>query len=718
MNFKVILFLLAVVVLFLCVTGAKVKNKNMNKLIKCSVPLVLFVALMLCMSKTVEPYCEYDQVVLGQYTALQLASQTTVNNASPLIDASGAAVDKMGFGSATGPTGWAGSECENNSASYGPTATPTTGSVFTNIDAASQPSTETTRTCWNACEQFAQRATTRDGLNNYEMGTSAVDCIEALDGDDPNWTNWVDDEMKELMDAYITGPPGNRVIARRDLSMGQDMLLTICENMNGVVIDGAEISNSDCVLSGNKDDPLTCANLSTAFETAVQGAASKEGCTDPTATNYNPNATVDDTLCIMPISGCTDSGASNYDPNATVDDGSCITSVPGCMDATASNFNSLATTDDGSCTFGGGAATNTRIEIELVDHLVPDTTGTTGGLMSTRNPTQSGIIFANRANPNQLSGVPTSIKIFRVYVRLTDQQQDVWYIGSGNRPLQFPAIALPNPPGTTNATPSEYTSFLKITDTNANSFPDGYVPMVVGSHCVNSSDGSQVSQTGPTPWAEQSCVSAGHRWDSHEWRDTPAIDWLQRNYMGSPPIAQCIVGGQADLSVTTETDCGRAWSAAAGTFGVWTPAGPVDTSASPYLFGFIGSPLSANQYTTSNLVDTDAYSVLIHPEHNQLAEGNAVDPTDRRVLVAQLALDVEEINQSIQAGAGCYPIQFKLHGNWTPAGQAANQGSLYWEEEITLNPTEMVGNPDTDLASQTSGLTGAIRTGEWCSSTF
>ena len=63
MNLRVILFLLVVVVLFLCVTGAKVKSKNMQKLVKCSVPLVLFVALMLCMSKTVEPYCDSTAVV-------------------------------------------------------------------------------------------------------------------------------------------------------------------------------------------------------------------------------------------------------------------------------------------------------------------------------------------------------------------------------------------------------------------------------------------------------------------------------------------------------------------------------------------------------------------------------------------------------------------------------------------------------------------------------
>jgi uncharacterized repeat protein (TIGR01451 family) len=78
------------------------------------------------------------------------------------------------------------------------------------------------------------------------------------------------------------------------------------------------------------------------------------GCTSPTATNYNPNATQDDGSCIFPVPGCTNPAATNYNPNATVDDNSCVFPPPpvaGCMDSSATNFNPNATEDDGSCTF-------------------------------------------------------------------------------------------------------------------------------------------------------------------------------------------------------------------------------------------------------------------------------------------------------------------------------------------------------------------------------
>jgi uncharacterized protein (TIGR02145 family) len=49
------------------------------------------------------------------------------------------------------------------------------------------------------------------------------------------------------------------------------------------------------------------------------------------------------------ISGCTDPTASNFDPEATEDDGSCL--FIGCMDDESCNFNPDATEDDGSCDY-------------------------------------------------------------------------------------------------------------------------------------------------------------------------------------------------------------------------------------------------------------------------------------------------------------------------------------------------------------------------------
>ena len=110
------------------------------------------------------------------------------------------------------------------------------------------------------------------------------------------------------------------------------------------------------------------------------------GCTDPAATNYNPNATQDDRSCVYkPKLGCTDPKAENYDPEATEDDGTCrYEPLPGCTDPAAENYNPEATEDDGSCEYIEGC---TNPEAENYD---PEATKDDGScIMPTRQNLKS-----------------------------------------------------------------------------------------------------------------------------------------------------------------------------------------------------------------------------------------------------------------------------------------------------------------------------------------
>ena len=57
--------------------------------------------------------------------------------------------------------------------------------------------------------------------------------------------------------------------------------------------------------------------------------------------------------------GCTDPSADNYNSNATIEDGSCTYTIMGCTDPAANNYNSSANTDDGSCAYTAPSASFT-----------------------------------------------------------------------------------------------------------------------------------------------------------------------------------------------------------------------------------------------------------------------------------------------------------------------------------------------------------------------
>ena len=74
-----------------------------------------------------------------------------------------------------------------------------------------------------------------------------------------------------------------------------------------------------------------------------------QGCMDPLAFNYDPDATEDDGACVAVVLGCMDNTMFNYNPTANISDGSCIAISLGCIDNQAFNYDADANTDDGSC---------------------------------------------------------------------------------------------------------------------------------------------------------------------------------------------------------------------------------------------------------------------------------------------------------------------------------------------------------------------------------
>jgi hypothetical protein len=168
-------------------------------------------------------------------------------------------------------------------------------------------------------------------------GTAADICANYTDG---TYSDWFLPSRDELNEMYLNIGQGNA------LGLG---------NIGGFATN-YYWSSTEFVFNKSWYQDFSNGYLFTNFKLynysvrAVRSFTIANGCTDPTACNYDTTAIVDDGSCGY-ISGCTDSTSSNYDASATCDDGSCIACINGCTDTTASNYDSLATCDDGSCTY-------------------------------------------------------------------------------------------------------------------------------------------------------------------------------------------------------------------------------------------------------------------------------------------------------------------------------------------------------------------------------
>ena len=154
------------------------------------------------------------------------------------------------------------------------------------------------------------------------------------------WCGWAADASLSFPGGAITNCVNVDGSCPNNPSPGVGTIMSYCHTVSG----GSMILEfHDIVLSQALDPGIANASCLT--------ACLVYGCTDQTACNYDPLATIDDGSCIG-LLGCMDATACNYDANATCNDGSCeFTSCVGCTDSTAFNYDPLATIDDGSCIY-------------------------------------------------------------------------------------------------------------------------------------------------------------------------------------------------------------------------------------------------------------------------------------------------------------------------------------------------------------------------------
>jgi len=153
-----------------------------------------------------------------------------------------------------------------------------------------------------------------DGVPQLNTGTD-----NSITWDDEiydNWLNWLEVDPE-------TGEP----LCPEEMPM-------ICESLGKTFIEDTcqcseEVIEETCedmgLLACPEEEGGGCVeNLNNCGEQIYEEG--DEGCTDPQASNYNPDALVDDNTCEYGegIPGCTDATAENYNPEATIPDDSCI----------------------------------------------------------------------------------------------------------------------------------------------------------------------------------------------------------------------------------------------------------------------------------------------------------------------------------------------------------------------------------------------------------
>ena len=201
---------------------------------------------------------------------------------------------------------------------------------------------------------------------------------------------------------------GNYLLWPDDWTSGFDGTYTASVDLSGAGLSGDGDWSVQLINGYSSSAGVTYVADITVNDVCIGGVI--DGCTDPTACNYNANATVDDGSCAdldlcgvcagdnSTCGGCTDSTACNFDPAVVIDDGSCLTldqcgvcggddsTCGGCTDSTACNYDPDAILDDGSCLADGLAFSLTLLLDNYPGETTWDMTDSTGAVIASGGP--------------------------------------------------------------------------------------------------------------------------------------------------------------------------------------------------------------------------------------------------------------------------------------------------------------------------------------------
>ena len=150
----------------------------------------------------------------------------------------------------------------------------------------------------------------------------------------------------------------------------------------------------------------------------VVGDCLVEGCMDPNAYNFNPDADYQNSdICIPKIYGCTDTAADNYDENAPINTSdSTMCEYLGCTDPQSQNYNESANTNDGSCISWA----------QIVADLESDLDSMMNNSGVTQADLDAAVAAAQTAAATELASVQNELTITQEEVEYWMMEADMW----------------------------------------------------------------------------------------------------------------------------------------------------------------------------------------------------------------------------------------------------------------------------------------------------